>query len=67
VRPGWVGDRGVGMVKDGLGWRHFTSRVVSLFNENTAHLSDPGRLRVGCVPKLGAGTVGQKEHVIFPL
>jgi hypothetical protein len=48
------------MVKDGLGWRHFTSRVVSVVRRNPDPQPDLGRLRVGCVPKLGAGTTDQK-------
>ncbi len=55
------------MVKEGLGWRHFTSRDVPVVRKNPDPHPDPGRLWVGFVPKEGAGTSGQKEHVIFPL
>jgi hypothetical protein len=65
VRPGWVGDRGVGLAIDGLGWRHFTSRVVPVVRRNPDPLPDPGRLCFGFVPKEGVGTSGQKEHVVF--
>jgi hypothetical protein len=55
------------MVKEGLGWRHFTSRDVPVVRRNPDPHTDLGRLCLGFVPKEGAGTSGQKEHVIFPL
>jgi hypothetical protein len=55
------------MVKEGLGWRHFTSRDVPVVRRNPDPHPDPGRLWVGFVPKEGAGTSGQKGHVVFPL
>jgi len=68
VRPGWDGYRGVGMVKEGLGWRHFTLLVVSVVRKNPDPHPDPGRLWVGFVLKVGAGTSGQKGHILlYPL
>ena len=48
------------MAIEELGWRHFTSRVVSVLRRNPDPLPDPGRLWVGFVPKEGTGTSGQK-------
>ena len=55
------------MVKEGLGWRHFTLLVVSVVRKNPDPLPDLGHLWVGFVPKIDAGTSGQKRHVVFPL
>ncbi len=57
----------VGMVKDGLGWWHFTSRVVSVLRRNPDPHPDLGRLCDGFEPKEGNGTSGQKGHVVIPL
>ncbi len=53
------------MVIDGLGWRHFTSRDVSVVRRNPDHNPDTGRLCNGFVPKEGVGTSGQKGHVVL--
>jgi len=53
------------MVKEGLGWRHFTSRVVPVVRKNAAPHPDPGHLWVGFVPKEGTGTSDQKKHVVL--
>jgi hypothetical protein len=50
-----------------LGWRQFTLLVVSVVRSNPDPHPDTGRLWVGFVPKEGAGTSGQKGHVVFPL
>ena len=55
------------MAKEGLGWRHFTSRDVSVVRRNPDRHPDKGRLCNGFVPKLGAGTNGQKRQSVFPL
>ncbi len=55
------------MVKEGLGWRHFTSRDVPVVRRNPAPHPDKGRLCNGFVPKEGVGTSGQKGQVVFPL
>jgi hypothetical protein len=55
------------MVKDGLGWRHFTSRFLAVLRRNPDPHPDTGRLCNGFAPKLGAGTSGQKGHVVIPL
>jgi hypothetical protein len=53
------------MVIEGLGWRHFTSRVVAVLRRNPNTQPDLGRLWVGFVPKIDAGTSGQKRHVVL--
>ena len=53
------------MAKDGLGWRHFTSRDVSVVRRNPDPNPDTGRLWVGYVQKGGVGTSGQKGHVVL--
>jgi hypothetical protein len=53
------------MVKEGLGWRHFTSRDVPVVRRNPDPHPDPGRLWVGFVQKEGVGTSSQKGHVVF--
>ena len=52
------------MVKEELGWRPFTLLVVSVVRKKPDPFSDLGRLWVGFMPKEGAGTSGQKEHVV---
>jgi len=52
------------MVKDGLGWRHFTSRDVPVLRRNPDPHPDIGCFGLGFVPKEGTGTSGQKEHVV---
>ena len=53
------------MVKEGLGWRQFTLLVVSFIRRNPDHHPDLGRLWVGFVLKVGAGTSGQKGHILL--
>jgi hypothetical protein len=55
------------MVKDGLGWRHFTSRDVSVVRRNPCPHPNTGRLCFGFVPKIDAEKSGQKGHVVIPL
>jgi hypothetical protein len=65
VRPGWDGKRGVGLAKEGLGWRQFTFLVVSVVRKNPNPHPDPGRLWVVFVPKEGTETSSQKGHVVL--
>ena len=53
------------MSKDGLGWRHFTSRFLAVLRRNPDQHPDPGRLCFGFAPKVGTGTSGQKVHVVL--
>jgi hypothetical protein len=53
------------MAKEGLGWRQFTLLVVSVVRRNPDPNPDLGRLWVGFVLKVGAGTSGQKGHVVL--
>jgi hypothetical protein len=53
------------MVKEGLGWGHFTSRDVPVVRRNPDRHPDKGRLWVGFVPKEGNGRTDQKGHVVF--
>jgi len=55
------------MVKEGLGWRHFTSRFLAVLRRNPDPHPDLGRLSFGIVPKEGTGTTDQKGHIVFPL
>jgi len=48
------------MVIYGLGWRHFTSRFLTVLRRNPDPHPDPGHLCDGFVPKEGAGTTDQK-------
>jgi hypothetical protein len=53
------------MVKEGLGWRHFTSRDVSFVRRNPCPHPNTGRLCFGFVPKIDAEKSGQKRHIVF--
>jgi hypothetical protein len=53
------------MVKEGLGWRHFTSRDVPVVRRNPDRHPDKGRLCNGFVPKIDAEKSGQKRHIVF--